>query len=60
MREKYIIKNENVMLIVNDADRYMFKAIDSLKSSPPYVFRVTCLAHLVHNCAMRIRANMKR
>ena len=27
------------------------------KKLDPRLFRVTCMAHLLHNCAMRVRAN---
>lgn len=44
------------MLVVSDAARYMVKAISSMHSELPNMFHVTCLARLLHNCAMRIKA----
>lgn len=52
----YGLNINDLVLIVTDAARYMTKACKDLKTINPNFFHVTCLAHLVHNCAMRIKA----
>ena len=51
------IKCENFSL--TDAARYMSLAGKTLKEFYPSLMRVTCVAHLLHNCAMRVRAHFK-
>ena len=47
------IKRENFSLLLTDAARYMSSAGKTLKESDPSLMHVTCVAHLLHNCAMR-------
>ena len=49
------IKRENF----SDAARYMSLAGKTLKELYPSLMDVTCVAHLPHNCAMRVRAHLK-
>ena len=53
------IKRENFSLFLTDAARYMSLAGKTLKESYPSLMHVTCVAHLLHNCAMRVRAHLK-
>ena len=53
------IKRENFSLFLTDAARYMFSAGKTLKELYPSLMHVTCVAHLLHNCAMRVRAHFK-
>ena len=53
------IKRENFSLFLTDAARYMFLAEKTLKELYPSLMHVTCVAHLLHNCAMRVRAHFK-
>ena len=53
------IKRENFSLFLTDAARYMSLAGKTLKELYPYLMHVTCVAHLLHNCAMRVRAHSK-
>ena len=53
------IKRENFSLFLTDVARYMSLAENTLKESYPYLMHVTCVAHLLHNCAMRVRAHFK-
>ena len=53
------IKRENFSLLLTDAARYMSLAGKTLKESDPSLMHVTCIAHLLHNCAMRVRAHFK-
>ena len=52
------IKRENFSLFLTDAARYMFSAGKTLKELYP-LMHVTCFVHLLHNCAMRVRAHFK-
>ena len=52
------IKRENFSLLT-DAARYMSLAGKTLKKLYPSLMHVTCIAHLLHNCAMRVRAHFK-
>ena len=53
------IKRENFSLFLTDAARYMSSAGKTLKELCPSLMHVTCVAHLLHNCAMRVRAHFK-
>ena len=53
------IKRENFSLFLTDAARYMPLAGKTLKELYPSLMHVTCVAHLLHNCAMRVRAHFK-
>ena len=47
------IKRENFSLFLTDAAQYMSLAGKTLKELFPSLMHVTCVAHLLHNCAMR-------
>ena len=51
------IKRENFSLFLTDAARYMSSAGKTLKELYPSLMHVTCVALLLHNCAMRVRAH---
>ena len=53
------IKRENFLLFLTDAARYMSLAEKTLKELYPSLMHATCVAHLLHNCAMRVRAHFK-
>ena len=53
------IKRENFLLFLTDAARYMSSARKTLKELNPSLMHVTCVAHLLHNCAMLMRAHFK-
>ena len=53
------IKRENFSLFLTDTARYMSLAGKTLKEFYPSLMHVTCFAHLLHNCAMRVRAHFK-
>ena len=53
------IKRENCSLFLTDAARYMSLAGKTLKELYPSLMHVTCVAHLLHNCAMRVHAHLK-
>ena len=52
-------KRENFALLLTDAAWYMSLAGKTLKKLYPTLMHVTCIAHLLHNCAIRIRAFFK-
>ena len=53
------IKRENFLLFLTDAARYMSLAGKILKELYPSLMHVTGVAHLLHNCAMRVRVHFK-
>ena len=53
------IKRENFSLFLTDAARYMSLAGKTLKELYSSLMHVICVAHLLHNCAMRVRAHFK-
>ena len=53
------IKRENFSLFLTDAVRYMSSAGKTLKELYPSLMHVTCVAHLLHNCVMRVRTYFK-
>ena len=53
------IKCESFSLFLIDAARYMSLAGKTLKELYPSLMHVICVAHLLHNCSMRVRAHFK-
>ena len=53
------IKRQNFSLFLTDAARYMSLAGKTLKELYPFLMHVTCVAHLLHNCTMRVRTHFK-
>ena len=53
------LKREKFSLFLTDAARYMSSAGKTLTELYPSLMHVTCVAHLLHNCAMRVRAHFK-
>ena len=51
------IARDKFCLLLSDAARYMTAAGDLLKKLYSKLFNVTCMAHLIHNCAMNVPAN---
>ena len=52
--KKIGIQRENFVLLISDAAKYMVTAGKTLKILFPNLFHVTCIAHFLHNCALRI------
>ena len=52
-------KRKNFSLFLTDAAQCMSSAEKTLKELYPSLMHVTCVAHLLHNCAMRVRAHFK-
>ena len=46
-------------VLLSDAGKYMIAADISLKSLYPKLFHVTCVAHLFHNCALKIKCHFE-
>ena len=44
-------------LLLSDAARYMMAAGTVLKALYPKLCQVTCVAHLLHNCAIKVRSH---
>ena len=53
------IKHENFLLFLTDATWYRSFAGKTLKELYPSLMHVNCVAHLLHNCTMRVRAHFK-
>ena len=51
--------NSFFRLLLSDAAKYMTAAGVTLKSLYPKLSHVTCVAHLSHNCAMKIKSHFK-
>ena len=51
------IKRSFFCLLLSDAAKYMIAAGITLKS--PKLFHVTCVAHLLHNCALKIKSHFE-
>ena len=51
------VARENFCLLLTDAARYMTAGGVLLKKLYPRLFQVTCMVHLLLNCAMKVRAN---
>ena len=46
-------------MFLTDAARYMSLAGKTLKELYPSLMHVNCFVHLLHKCAMRVRAHFK-
>ena len=46
-------------LLLSDAEKYMNATGITLKSLYLKLFHVTCVAHLLHNCAMKIKSHFE-
>ena len=53
------IKRENFLLFLTNAARDMFLAGKTLKELCPSLMHFNCVAHLLHDCAIRVRAQFK-
>ena len=53
------IAREKFLLLLRDAARYMIKAAETLKIMYPRLLHVTCIVHLLYNCAEHTRAHIK-
>ena len=53
------IKRKNFSLFLTDGARYMSLAGMTLKELYHSLMHVTCVAHLLHNCAMHVRDHFK-
>ena len=51
--------NSSFFLLLSDAAKYMIAAGVTLKSLYPKLFHVTCVAHLLHNGAMKIKSHLE-
>ena len=51
------ILQSNFILLISDAATYMIKAGEMYKIWNDNFLHITCVAHLIHNCAMRIRGS---
>jgi len=49
------VERHNFCLLLSDAARYMVSAGNVLKELYPRLLHVTCVSHLFHNCAEKIR-----
>ena len=49
------VDRANFCLLLSDAAPYMVLAGSTMKQFYPRLFHVTCVAHLLHNCAVRVK-----
>ena len=52
-------KHENFVLLLTDAAQYMSLAGKKLKELYSFLMHITCIAHLLHNCAMQVHVYFK-
>jgi hypothetical protein len=57
--EKINVSKDSLQLIISDEASYMKKAIKRMKEINKKLVHVFCLAHLVHNCALKVRGSYK-
>ncbi|KAF7684907.1 hypothetical protein CDIK_4344 [Cucumispora dikerogammari] len=53
--KEYNLTRKCFKLLISDAASYMIKAVQSLKVFYKNMLHITCISHLYHNCAMKIR-----
>ena len=59
MLPQFEIKRENFSLFLTNAAQYTILAGKTSKELYPFLMQVNCVAHLLHNCAMLVRAHLK-
>lgn len=57
--KKMDIPRNNFLLLLSDAARYMTSCTATLKLLYPQLFHITCAAHLLHNCAEKVRSHFQ-
>ncbi|OAF66750.1 hypothetical protein A3Q56_05530 [Intoshia linei] len=55
--DNFHIPKENLLLLISDRAPYNVKAFSVLHDIYPHIFIITFLAHLIHNCALHIKAH---
>lgn len=50
------VPRERFLLLISDAAPYMHAAKNVLVSFYPNMFHITCAAHLLHNCVLRVKS----
>ncbi len=55
--KKLDVQRNNFVLLLSDAASYMTACTNALKLLYPRLFHVTCMAHLLHNCAEKVRSH---
>ena len=50
------VNRENFLLLISDAARYMVSAANTMKMLYPNLHNITCITHMLHNCALKIRS----
>ena len=58
--KKLDIHRQNFVLLLSDAARYMTACTAALKLLYPRLFHVTCMAHLLHNCAEKVCSHFQQ
>ena len=54
--KSFSIERKNFLMLISDAAAYMVKAGQILKMLYEDCFHITCFAHLLHNCALRVKS----
>lgn len=55
--KSFNVDRDRFCLFISDAARYMTAAGRNLKIFYPKMIHITCLAHLLHNCCLKIRSH---
>ncbi|KAF7702881.1 hypothetical protein CDIK_0275 [Cucumispora dikerogammari] len=53
--KKYVFDLNSMSLLISYAASYVLKAESEIKKKHKNIFHITCFAHLLHNCALRIK-----
>ena len=53
--KEFKVRREDVNFLISDAKSYMCRAGKVLKEKYPNLLHVTCLAHLMHNCGLKVK-----
>ena len=57
--KKMDVQRNNFVLLLSDAARYMTASAATLKILYPKLFHITCMAHLLHNCAEKVHSHFQ-
>ena len=57
--KKIGIERNRFVLLLSDADRYMTTTTQSLKMLYLRLFHIICIAHLLHDCAEKVRSHFQ-
>ena len=58
--KKLDIQRYNFVLLLSDVARYMIACTTALRLLYPWLFHITCMVHLLHNCTEKVCSHFQQ